>query len=846
MTATLVRASLRELARHPWQTTLAVVGIALGVAVVVAIELASASASRALTLSVEAVSGRTTHQVTGGPAGLDEALYRRLRVEAGARTTAPVVEEHVGLPDAPGRSLLLLGVDPFAEGPFRAYVGGRLDLRAFLTEPGTGLLTARTARELGLRRGDALRVRAGGRLHRIRVIGWLEASAGPAAGALDGLLVTDVATAQEVVGRPGRLHRIDLVVPAGAAGARLLAAVAAALPPGAALEPAAARGAFVEPVTRAFRVNLGALSLLALVVGMFLIYNTASFAVVRRRAVIGCLRALGVTRREILALLLLEAALLGLAATGLGLALGALLARGLVALVTRTINDLYFVVTVREVALDPAVLARGALLGLGATLAAALAPALEATTAPPGATWTRASLEARHRRGAPRAALLGLGVLLAGGGLLAWPGAGLATSHAGLFAVLLGAALATPAATVGLMRVADPVARRLGGAVGALAARGVTASLSRTGVAVAALMVALAATVGISVMVASFRGTVARWLETTLVADVYVSAPALGEGRADSSLASDVVARLRAAPGVAAAATYRGARVRAAGAPVQLLAVEPAPASARQLRFLAGAPEAAWRAFEADGAVLVSEPLAYRRGLGVGSRLELETDRGPRAFTVAGVFADYGSDQGVVMLSRRAYEAAWDDRGVSSLGLFAAPGADLARLVTELRARAGPDQALLIRDHRALRQASLEVFDRTFAITEVLQRLGIAVAFVGVLSALMALQLERARELAVLRAQGLGRGQLWGLVTGQTGLLGLAAGLVAVPVGVTVALILVHIINRRSFGWTLEAEIGPGVLAGAVGLAMSAALLAGVYPALRMARASPAAGLREE
>ena len=846
MIATLVRASLRELARHPWQTLLAVIGIALGVAVVVAIELASASASRALALSVEAVSGRATHQVTGGPSGLDEALYRRLRVEAGVRAAAPVVEGHVGLPDAPGRSLLLLGVDPFAEAPFRAYVGSRLDLRAFLTEPGTGLLTARTARELGLARGDALRVRAGGRLHRVRVIGWLEGGAGPQAGALDGLLVTDVATAQEVVGRPGSLHRIDLVVPPGAAGARLLAAVAAALPPGAALELAAARGGFAEPVTRAFHLNLGALSLLALVVGMFLIYNTASFAVVRRRAVIGRLRALGVTRFEILALLLLEAALVGLAATGLGLALGALLARGLIGLVTRTINDLYFVVTVRDLALDPGVLARGALLGLGATLAAALAPALEATTAPPGAVWTRASLEARHRRGVPRAALSGLGVLLAGAALLAWPRAGLAASHGGLFAVLLGAALATPAVTVGLMRVADPVARRLGGAVGALAVRGVTASLSRTGVAVAALMVALAATVGISVMVASFRGTVARWLETTLVADVYVSAPALGEGRADSSLAPDVVARLRAAPGVTAAATYRGVRVKAAGAPVQLLAVEPAPASARQLRFLAGAPEAAWRAFETEGAVLVSEPLAYRRGLGVGSRLELGTDRGPRAFRVAGVFADYGSDQGVAMLSRRAYEAAWDDRGVSSLGLFAAPGIDLARLVTELRARAGPDEALLIRDHRALRQASLEVFDRTFAITEVLRRLGIAVAFVGVLSALMALQLERVRELAVLRAQGLSRGQLWGLVTGQTGLLGLSAGLVAVPVGVAVALILVHIVNRRSFGWTLEAEISPGVLAGAVALAVGAALLAGVYPALRMAGASPAAGLREE
>jgi putative ABC transport system permease protein len=846
MTRTLVRSSLRELARHPWQTALAVVGIALGVAVVVAIELAGASASRAFTLSAEAVSGRATHQVTSGPSGLDEALYRRLRVEVGVRGAAPVVEGHVGVPDHPGRSLFLLGIDPFAEAPFRGYVGGRQDLRAFLTEPGTGLVTARTAGELGLARGAVLRVRARGRIQPIRVIGWLEAGAGPPAGALDGLLVTDVATAQEVVGRPGRLHRIDLVVPPGAAGGRVLAAVAAALPPGAAVAPAAARGAFVEPATRAFRVNLAALSLLALVVGVFLIYNTASFAVVRRRAAIGCLRALGVTRREILALLLLEAGLLGLVATGLGLVLGAVLARELIGLVTRTINDLYFVVTVREVALDPGVLARGALLGLGATVAAALAPALEATTAPPGAVWTRASLEVRHRRGVPRAAGLGVGVLLAGAALLAWPGAGLAASHAGLFAVLLGAALATPAATVGLMRVADAPARRLFGVVGGLTTRGVTASLSRTGVAVAALMVALAATVGISVMVASFRSTVARWLETTLGADVYVSAPALGEGRADSSLAPDVVARLRAAPGVAAVATYRGVRILAAGGPVQLLAVEPAPRSARQLRFRAGAPEAAWRAFEDGGAALVSEPLAYRRGLGVGSRLPVETDRGPRALTVAGVFADYGSDQGVVMLSRRAYEALWDDREVSSLGLFAAPGADLERLMAELRIRAGADQALLIRDQRALRQASLEVFDRTFAITEVLRRLGIAVAFVGVLSALLALQLERARELAVLRAQGLGRGQLWGLVTGQTGLLGLCAGLVAVPVGVTVALILVHVINRRSFGWTLEVEIGPGVLAGTVGLAVGAALLAGVYPALRMARTAPAAGLREE
>jgi putative ABC transport system permease protein len=270
------------------------------------------------------------------------------------------------------------------------------------------------------------------------------------------------------------------------------------------------------------------------------------------------------------------------------------------------------------------------------------------------------------------------------------------------------------------------------------------------------------------------------------------------------------------------------------------------PASYRQFRFLAGTPEAVWPAFQEGGAAIVSEPYAYRHGLRVGSGVPLRTDSGERMFPVVGVFADYGSDQGVVMLSRRTYETYWDDREVSSMGLVLAPGRDVDAVIADLQTRIGGGRDLLIRSSRALRTASLEIFDRTFAITSVLRVLATAVAAIGVLSALMALQLERAREFGVLRAQGLTRREVWQLVVTETGLLGGIAGLLAVPVGIGLALVLVHVINRRAFGWTIEATVPVEILLQAVGLAMLSALLAGLYPAWRLARTPPAAALREE
>lgn len=857
MTALLGRASLRALSRHPWQIVLALIGVALGVAVVVAIDLANQSARQSFTLSTNSVVGRATHQIVGGPNGLSEDVYADLRV-AGVRAIAPVVESHVA--DSSGRVFHLLGVDPFAEVPFRPYVtrlgaGVRTDIAAFLTTPATGLIAATTARTIGLDVGDTLRVRAGTRLHDVTLVGLLQpdahgGTAGP--GTLDHLLVTDVATAQEVLGFTGRLSRIDVRVPEGSAGERLLAAIGARLPAGAEVLRASRRSHALEQMTRAFHLNLTALSLLALIVGVFLIYNTLTFSIVQRRQLIGLLRVQGVTRSQVFALVLCEAAALGTVGTLLGIALGVVLGHGLVQLVTRTISDLYYVLAVRELSVTPGVLVKGILLGVGASLLAALPPAREATATPPRVTLARSTLEQRARRGAPRAAAYGVLALAIGLGGLWLSGPHLVPTFGSLFGVLLGCVLLTPLATVGCMRLVQPGLAAWGGLPIRLGGLGVVTALSRTAVAVAALMVAVAVTVGVGIMVQSFRQTVVRWLEASLHADVYVAPASPLVWRSDAVLDPALIERVAALPGVERLNTYRGARVESRTGLTQVIAIDLGARGKASFQFIAGRPESIWPAFDDptghDGrpAVIVSEPYAYRHGLTEGDTLDLRTDRGEQAFRVAGVFVDYGSDQGIVMLSRRVYDAWWEDPRVSSLSLHAAAETDVDRLVNTLRGDAGTESEVVIRSNRGLRTASLEIFDRTFTITTVLHLLTSVVAFVGVLSALMALQLERAREFGVLRATGFTPAQVWGMVTAQTGLMGLVAGLLALPVGIGLALILVLVINRRSFGWTLQIDVSPEVLAQAVVMAVVAALLAGVYPALRLARTPPAQALREE
>lgn len=854
MTPTLLKTSWRHLLRHPWQIGLAILGVALGVAVVVSIDLTNSSARRAFALSTTSVAGSASHQIIGGPSGLDEALYRRLRIELGLRQAAPLVEGYAAAPAQPGLTLHIVGVDPLAQGlPARTAGGGSGCLAQpagclapMLTTPGAALLSADTARAYGLAAGDQIELRVAGRRASATLAGLIEPQDEAGRRAIDSLLLVDIASAQEWLGMAGRLSRIDLRLPDGAAAQPTLDAIAPLLPAGARITRPELRSQAIEQMTAAFELNLTALSLLALIVGMFLIYNTITFSVVQRRGLIGTLRCLGVTRRQVLGLVLGEALIVGSIGAVAGLALGVALGRGLIRLVTQTINDLYFTVSIRDIDLSAGPLLKGLLLGILATLAAAAVPAIEATFTPPRTVLRRSSYEDRARRLVPRAGLAGLALLLLGGGLLLIPSSSIELSFAALFLITIGAAAITPLATLLLMQAARPLMGRLFGMLGRMAARDVVATLSRTSVAIAALMIAVAVTIGVGLMVGSFRQTVVSWLGVTLRADVFVSALGVASNRLDAPLPDALIAQIGAAEGVARVRRYRRVVVEGQFGPQQLVALEVGTQGDRDsYQFLAGAPAQAWPQF-AQGAVLVSEPLAFRRRLRPGDSIRLLTDRGERAFPIAGVYADFGSDQGVVMIELARYRALWDDARTSSLGIDAVAGVDVDALVLRLRRLAGDGELVSIRSNRALREASIEIFDRTFAITTVLQLLATIVAFIGILAALMALQLERARELGMLRATGLTPRQLWGVVIAQTGLVGLTAGLLALPVGVLLASVLVFVINKRSFGWTLLFRLDGALFAQALLVAVAAALLAGLYPAWRMSRTPPALALREE
>ncbi|MFV9505640.1 MAG: FtsX-like permease family protein [Oscillochloridaceae bacterium umkhey_bin13] len=857
MSSLLLRTSFRYLLRHPWQVGLCILGVALGVAVVVAIDLANASASRAFQLSTESVTGRATHQILGGPTGLPEDLYRQLRLDHGVRAVAPVVEGYVQAPLLADQTFQLLGVDPFAEAPFRSYLApdqaGPPDLAALLGQPATALMAETTAQRAGLAVGDALELRIGPLRQTVQLVGLLRPADDLSRQAVAGLLITDLATAQELLGQVGRLSRIDLILTP-----EQVPALQALLPPEAELTRAAARSNALEQMTRAFELNLTALSLLALIVGMFLIYNTVTFSVVQRRTLLGTLRCVGVTRRQIAGLVLAEAAVISVVGALLGLGLGVLLGRGLVQLVTQTINDLYFVVTVRELMLDPLVLLKGFVLGVLATLVAAAVPAIEATMTPPRTVLRRSSVEERVRLLVPRLALVGVMLLLLGLLLLALPVPppqaaetqapliGIYLAFAALFVIIFGAALLTPLLTVALMRLLRPILGRFGGLLGRMAARDVEAALSRTAVAVAALMIAVSVTIGVGLMVGSFRQTVIAWLEQSLVADLYVSSPTNTANRIDTTIPVTLIETLARSEGVVAMTRFRNVVIETPLGPTTLVTVDAPEGRGRSaLRFSEGGGSASWAGWD-RGEIFISEPLAFRSGLGVGDTLRLRTDRGQRDLRIAGVYYDYTSDRGVIRMDYAAYRALWDDPAISSLALYAAPGLDVEALATQLQAELAGQSELVIGSNRALREGTLAIFDRTFAITAVLQLLATIVAFIGILSALMALQLERARELAMLRATGLTPAQLWGVVIGQTSLMGLTAGLLAAPLGLALALVLIFVINRRSFGWTLDLSLDPALFLQALLVALVAAILAGIYPAFKMSRTSPALALRDE
>lgn len=857
-----------RLARERGRAAITVLGVALGVSVFVAIRLASGSALASFRDTVDAVSGRATLEVAATGDGFDEKLYARIRREPGVRAAAPIVEVRalaragqvrasksrgIAMGNRAGfnETMLVLGVDPFAEPPFARFAARRDSLGAdlflrLLSEPRTVLVTRAFASRHALQGGDTLTVLASGAAVPLTIAAVLDDP--ELQQAMGGnLVIADLATVQEVFARRGRLERVDLLVDESARE-RVQRSLAAWLPAAARAEMPRARTRQVENLVRAFALNLLALSFIAVFVSAFLVFNAVALAVVRQRREIGVWRSLGVTRGEVAGVFLAEGALLGLAGGVLGAALGALLAKAALAQVGQTLTTLYLMAHTNRLWIDPGTLATGVAIGVGAAMLSALAPALEAAGTPPAATLREGSLIEARRHAYGRLALAGVAALALGGGVAVWthvaraPLGGFVTA----FLVLAGFSLFAPLVTQWAARAVDPLARRFGVAA-TLGVRAVHDSAARASAVVAALMVAVGMLVALTVMVGSFRRTVDRWITQTLRGDLYVETVGHRASLNATALPPELVSGIRALPGVLAVDTYRATSITLGDRLAQVVGIELAVHREQgQLEFVGGEDprRVLERARTGDG-VIVTESFSHRYRVRAGDRVRLPAASGEVTLPVEGVFYDYSVDAGAVLMDRALYARLWDDDRTESLALYLRPGASPDSVRAALL-RLARGRWLHVTPNRVLRERVLTVFDETFRITWVLQAIAVIVSVLGVVSTLTTLVLQRRRELATLRAVGARRGQVRTLVLAESALLGVTGASLGCVAGFVLALVLVHVINRQFFGWSIQLFVDPRVFLGALLLLTVTATLAGLLPARLATSARVAGALRVE
>jgi putative ABC transport system permease protein len=745
----------------------------------------------------------------------------------------------------------MLGLDVLAERPFERYRAAPADSAtgdplAFIADPRGVAITAAFARRSGLGDGDTLTALSAGRPVPL-IVRQILASESFDQAYGGNVIVVDIGVAQTLFQRLGRLDRIDLIVDPDRVDA-VAAGLGQALPPGVRAATPAGRTKQVENMVKAFELNLTALSFIAVFVAGFLVFNAVAMTVLRRRREIGMLRGVGATRGELLRQFLGEGLFFGVAGGALGLVLGTLFARLTLGAISRTLSDLYLIRHAAELAPDAQVYALGMAIGVAVALLAALAPALEAATTPPGHTMRQGTLIEARPLPLARWSTLGVLLLVAAAAAAWWT---VTDRHAeggflAAFLALAGFSCLAPGFTLGLEALLARPLRRVFGIEGLLGARYLRDAAARTSVVIAAVMVAVGMMVALSVMVGSFRRTVDVWIGQSIRGDLYVEPVGHRLHLGSSVIPPALVDSLRALPGVVAVDTYRGARVPF-GERIAFVAGVDFEVQARHgsLRFQRGQAPAILDRARAGGGVIVSEAFSHHQRVGAGDTLELATPAGRARLAVEGVYYDYTSDAGAVLMHRDLFARLWRDDRTESLALYLEPGADVDAARRAVLARAG-DVLLEVVPNQTLRARVLTVFDQTFQITYGLQIIAILVSVLGVIAALTAMILQRGREIGVLRAIGARRAQIRRMVLVESGLIGLAGALLGSACGVVLSLILVHIIHRQFFGWTIRLTIEPGIFVQTLLLMIGAAVLAGIGPARMAATRVAAEAMRME
>ena len=818
---------------------LSVLGVALGVASVLSIQIINRNALGAFEGSMRAISGDADFTVLGRTPTISETLYPRVLGDPGVAGAWPLYRLDVALAGSEEIYLQILGLDLFApmQIPWRETPETN---SSPLWDPGWAAVSPELAARRNWRVGDTFEVSSGSERTTLQVGALVDfRRTSPLANSR--MVVMDIAQAQSAFGGRGVIHQIDVQVREESDPEQVKSRLSRALGPTVQLLTPEQRRQEASGLLGAFRLNLTALSLVSLFVGGFLIYSSTQASLVRRRNEFGLLRSVGTTRGQMLGLILGEVALLGTIGVLLGLPLGYGVASLSVERVSGTLTNLYLLEGIETLQLPLWLYAMAAAIGIGGAVGGALLPALEVSRRDARTLLLAYTLQERAGAGAFRLFLLGGLVLTLGlAGYLGfgrdWRPGGFALG----VTLLIGLPLMTPWV---VKRATHAMHTRGFGLLYGMKALGLR--LQTTSFAVAALAVAVSLLIGITLMIGSFRRTVEIWINATVNADIYITTESWGRAYSAAPLDETLIREIRALPGVAQMDRLRQLRVYSGDRRISLAGVDMSlSADLGQFELIEGDLAEALRRCREEGAVIVSEPLARKDGLGVGSTLIVAGPTGEVAFPIAGISYDYSNEAGAAATDLGTLERAFGPGPINNAGLYLEEGVDPEAFVDGLKGRY-VDLPLVIRSERSLREDVFRIFDQTFAVTRLLQAISLLIAVCGITLTLIVLARERISELALYRALGARRRQIFRVFLGKglgMALFGLAMGAGG---GVALALILILIINRAYFGWTIAFHWPWGALAEQAATILLASVLASLYPALRASR-TPAAELSRE
>jgi putative ABC transport system permease protein len=801
-----------SLAQNRARTVVAAVAIALGVALGFAVQLVNESAVDELTHSVRTLSGDADLTVRGPRSGFDEALYPQLARDPDVAVASPAVEGDVRIDGRP-ESLRVLGLDAFRAGAIQPGLTGAAADRLDTLRPDAIFLSNAASTWLGVDVGDTITLQAGLRDVRLRIAGSLVGAGQPRIG------VMDIAAAQGVFDRVGRLTRIDLRLAPGAQLAAVRDRLARTLPPGVAIDQPDATSRATERISRSYRINLNVLALVALFTGGLLVFSTQALSVVRRRTQFALLRTLGVTRRRLAVLCALEGGLIGVAGSTVGVALGYVIALVAVRIVGSDLGSGYFRGVAPGLDVNPLALVVFFLLGVAASTFGSLVPALEAARASPARSLKAGDEETALAR--LRSPWLGLVVIALGCAIVLLPpveGVPL-FGYAAIACLLIGTLLLMPViAGVVLARLRPPA-----NAPAALALAQLRSAPGQASISLASIVASVSLMVSMAIMVTSFRQSLEDWLGNVLPASLYARVPA-----SEAAFTPDDQARIRGLPGIARAEFLREEHLLLdASRPRVVLLARPLIESevATRLPLVdaprarpAGAPPPAW----------VNEAMVDLYDYTPGKIVTLPIAGNDARFFVAGVWRDYGRPQGAVQIGLDAYVALTGDRSATTVALWLTSDADLASVRDAVRHNLPGGDRLELATPGEIRALSLAAFDRTFAVTYALEFAGVAIGLVGLSSAFGALVLARRREFGVLRHLGMTKRQIGAMLATEgfvTSGLGVAAGL---ALGFGISFILIYVVNRQSFHWGMEISVPSVELAMFAGAVIALATLTAV------------------